>query len=75
MVRTILTPANTHIELDIPAEYIGKRVEITCLPLDDIDVVGKKKTMADFLGILSRKTGDELQESVRKSRSEWERDI
>jgi len=31
--------------------------------------------MADFLGILSRKTGDELQEGIKKSRNEWERDI
>ena len=73
MVRTILTPDNTHIELDIPAEYVGKRVEITFLPLDDI--VADKKTMSDFWGILSDKTAGELHTHVNKSRDEWDRSI
>lgn len=29
MVRTVVTPENTHIELDIPPEYVGKKIEIT----------------------------------------------
>ena len=73
MVRTIVTPDNTHIELDIPAEYVGKRVEITFLPLDDIN--DNQKTMASFWGILSDKTADELHSHINKSRNEWDRDI
>lgn len=72
MLRTILTPGNTHIELDIPAEYVGKRVEITFLPLDDME---NKTTMADFWGILSDKTAKELHAHIDKSREEWDRDI
>ena len=75
MVRAILTPDNTHIEFDIPVEYIGKRVEITCLPLDDLNNGAKKKTMSDFWGILSGETAKGMHTQINKSREEWERDI
>jgi len=75
MVRTIVIPENTHIKVDVPADYVGKRLEVNIILADEINGNAPKKTMADFLGILSRKTGDELQESIKKSRDEWERDI
>jgi hypothetical protein len=75
MVRTILTPDNTHIELDIPVEYVGKRVEITFSPLDDLSDTGKKRTMSDFWGILSDETAKGMHSQINKSREEWERDI
>ena len=74
MVRTILTPDNTHIELDIPVEYVGRKLEITFLPIDEYNS-GKKSTMADFWGILSDETTKELHSHINKSRDEWERDI
>jgi hypothetical protein len=74
MIKEILTPADTHIEFDIPMEYVGKRVEITFSQVDDI-VDEKKITMADFWGILSDETARELRIDVEKSRAEWERDI
>ena len=33
------------------------------------------KTMADFWGILSDETANELRVQINKSRKEWERDI
>ena len=74
MVRTIVTPENTHIELDIPEEYVGRKLEITYQALDEEAKPGIK-TMADFWGILSDKTANELREQVKKTRDEWERDI
>ena len=74
MVRTILTPANTHIELDIPAEYVGRKVEITCFPVDEYKGNNKKR-MSDFWGILSDETTKELHSHIIKSRDEWERGI
>ena len=75
MVRTIITPENTHIELDIPSEYVGKKIEVTYIALDEIESERKepKKTMRDFLGILSKESGDDLQDKVKKSRDEWDR--
>ncbi|MDB5133331.1 MAG: hypothetical protein JWR02_3080 [Mucilaginibacter sp.] len=75
MVRTTLIPDNTHIELDIPAEYVGREIEITYAALDEKTLPSKKKTMADFLGILSDKSAKELHAHVKKIRNEWERGI
>jgi hypothetical protein len=74
MVRTILTPENTHIELDIPAEYVGKQIEVTFLSLEELNQK-PGKTMAEFWGILSKETGEQLQRHVEESRNEWERNI
>ena len=69
MARTILTPDNTHIELEVPVEYVGRKVEITFSPIDEYNT-GKKSTMADFFGILSDETSKELHTLVRRSRDE-----
>jgi hypothetical protein len=74
MVRTIVTPENTHIEFDIPAEYVGRKLEITYQALDE-EPKAPKKTMGDFLGILSDKTANELREHIKIVREEWDRDI
>jgi hypothetical protein len=34
MVRTIFTPVTQNIPLNIPAQYVGKRVEVLIFPLD-----------------------------------------
>lgn len=77
MIRTVLTPEQTHIEFDIPAEYVGKQIEITCLSLDEIESSSPHKTitMTDFWGVLSEQTGKDLQNHVQNSRDEWERNI
>lgn len=75
MVRTIVTPENTHIELDIPAEYVGREIEITYLALDEMEKEKPKSKLGDFWGILSPEAAEELREHVKKSRDEWERDI
>ena len=75
MVRTILTPDNTHIELDIPIEYVGKPMEIIYQTLDESTIINQpKKTMKDFLGILSDESAEELREHIKKTRDEWQRD-
>jgi hypothetical protein len=48
MVRTIVTPDNTHLELDIPVEYVGKRLEVTYLALDEIEIPGVRKLWLIF---------------------------
>ncbi len=37
MVRTIITPADTDVHLLIAKEYVGKRIEITYLALDELE--------------------------------------
>jgi hypothetical protein len=35
MIRTIFTPATPYIPLNIPTQYVGKRVEVIAFPIDD----------------------------------------
>ena len=48
MTRTIITPMQTDINLLIPREYVGKRIEVVFFALDD----PKEKEFGDFLGFL-----------------------
>ena len=75
MVRTIVVPDNTHIELDIPADYVGKKVEVTYSLLKEVETNGHKKPMADFWGILADKTAARMHDEITKSREEWDRNI
>jgi hypothetical protein len=72
MIKAILTPEDTHIEFDIPLEYVGKRVEISWKPIEDNK---KKIKMSEFWGIISNETAKSMHEEVKRSRQEWERDI
>jgi predicted regulator of amino acid metabolism with ACT domain len=73
MVRSVVIPEDAHIELDIPADYIGKEVEVIYSLLGEATTTNRKKTMADFLGILSDKSAKELHDHVKKTRKEWDR--
>ena len=75
MVRTVIIPENTHIQLDIPEEYVGKQIEITYLALDEFDAKPKKTRLGDFFGTISNETAEKLRQHVKEVRSEWDRDI
>jgi hypothetical protein len=78
MIRTILIPDDTKVQFLIPRNYVGRKIEVMCYPVDELVeenndlAVGK---MSSFRGILSSEETDRLQEYVRKSREEWKRDI
>ena len=75
MVRAIVTPDDTHVQVDVPADYVGKRLEVNIFLADEINTNAPKKTMADFRGIISKERADELNRAVLKSKDEWERNI
>lgn len=79
MVRTILIPDKAQIKLDIPKEYIGKEIEVTYIPLEELNDISKplnkKKKMTDFWAVLSDDTASKLHRHVCESKEEWERDI
>jgi putative transposon-encoded protein len=74
MIQTVITPGQTSVSFQIPVDYVGKRVEITCHPLDDV-LVGKKhqKTLGDFFGVLSEESYLRLKEHTERVRKEWDR--
>lgn len=77
MIRTIIKPDKRQIKIDIPKEYVGKEIEITYLPLEELNKEMQKplKKMKDFWGILSDDTAARFHEYVAKNRQEWERSI
>jgi len=70
MVRTVIIPEKTDIHLTIPKEYVGKKIEITYLALDELgQEIPIKKTMADFSGVLSEADYQSLKEHKDKARN------
>ena len=75
MVRTIITPTKTDIHLSIPENYIGKKVEITFFALDELMEKQPKKTLGDFIGLLSEDEYLQLKGHTQQARNEWNRDF
>lgn len=76
MVRTIITPQNTDLHLSIPQKYVGKRVEVTFLDLDEIE--NKTETannVARFKGLLTSQEADQYNAYLTQVRKEWDRDL
>lgn len=71
MVRTVITPTKTNIRISIPQEYVGKPIEVTFLPLEELENKPSKKTMADFWGVISDETAKKLHAEVEQNRKEW----
>jgi hypothetical protein len=73
MTKTVAIPQQNNLNLVIPNQYIGKRIEIIMYALDEIiEEKPIKKTMADFWGTLSDKTATEINNQVTESRNGWE---
>jgi len=75
MIKTILTPLNNSIIIQIPNNYIGKKIEILLYALDEVtddNETSTKKTMADFWGTLSDETANELHKNVTEIRDSWD---
>ena len=76
MVRTIITPQNTDLHLTIPQKYVGKRVEVTFLDLDEIEnKTVNTNNAARFKGLLTTQEADQYNTYLTKVRKEWDRDL
>jgi len=75
MIRTIITPDNQDLYLHIPQSFVGKKIEVIALTIDEADVEPKKMTMADFWGTISDDTAAELQKAANDGRNDWEERI
>lgn len=71
MVRAVITPTKTSINLSIPQDYVGKPIEITFLALEELEHKSGKKTMSNFRGVISDETAEVLHQRVEQSRKEW----
>lgn len=74
MIHTTIIP-NTRtytLALDLPQEYLGEEIEVIIFKKQEGFIKPKKKSMADFWGIISDETATELHQSTEDSRKSWE---
>lgn len=71
-IRKIIEASSNSITIDLPDEYINKKIEVLILPLEEnAEQTNKPKyNFSDFYGKLQWK-GDALAEQ-RKLRDEWD---
>lgn len=75
MIRTVIIPTNTTVNLSVPEDYVGKPIEVTFLALDELERRPAKKAMSDFWGVISDETAKTLHQQVEESRNEWNNNI
>ncbi len=75
MIRTLITPTETNINLSIPEDYIGKKIEVLMFTVEEITieshVSGTSLKPSQLRGFLSNDTAEMLHNHIHKSRSEW----
>lgn len=71
-IRKIIESSSNSIVIDLPEEYINKKIEVLILPLEENEEPLKKPkyNFSDFFGKLQWK-GDALEEQKRL-RDEWD---
>lgn len=75
MGTTVVKTKSTRVQFVIPAELVGKELDITYTERKTQDSDKPRATMGEFWGILSKETGDVIQEEIKIMRDEWERNI
>lgn len=77
MIKTIVTPQNNSINLSIPNNYIGRKIEVLLFAIDELEEekTKSKKTIANFTGILSEDEYESLKSHTEQARKEWNRNI
>ncbi len=73
MIRTSVTPQQAFLNIAIPSNYIGKKVEVLLYAVDEIlEDQPKTQTMADFWNSISDETAAKLHNNVNQIREEWQ---
>ncbi len=81
MVETIIVPEQTNISLNLPMEFVGKKIKILMYSFDEIkeNVLSQPKIskMASLRGSLnlSEEQSTLFHNHIDESRNEWERNI
>ena len=79
MLRSLITPTTNCLQIDIPDNYIGKKVEVLVFTYEETQELrqfdSEMGIMANFWGVVSTKTTDEMHQHVSQSRAGWEKDI
>lgn len=75
MIRTSITPQQADIHISVPPQYIGKKLEVLLYAIDEVESPAETSTpsvMAQFWGILSDETAQDILQRSEASRAEWD---
>lgn len=77
MVKTIVTPKNNSLTLEIPNSYIGKEIEVIFYSKEEIleDKSITKNNISKYRGIINDAEYQALKSYTDQARKEWTRDI
>lgn len=78
MIQTTIIPDNTTLKINIPLQYVGKRVHAFFYIDEEITPnIEEKPTQkpSDFFGTLSLEEGTKMHLHAIEARKEWNRDI
>lgn len=76
MTKTIIIPENNNVLLSVPDEYIGKKLEVLMYAVEELsENKAPQKTMSAYRGSLTNEEAEQLQEYVKQSREEWNKNI
>ena len=77
MVKTIVTPKNNCLILEIPNSYIGKEIEVIFYSKEELieDKIIIKSKISSYRGIINDDEYQALKSHTEQSRKEWSRDI
>jgi hypothetical protein len=70
MIRTIITPNKNQISINIPDNYIGKKIEVIAFSLDDPsdDVIYTEKSIKSFSSIKLKTSGYKFDRDAANER-------
>jgi len=75
MTRTTIIPSKSHVVLEVPEKYIGKKIEVLMFDVEEVNsetTAGNTKLKPSQLrGFLSNDTAEAMQQYVQQSRNEW----
>jgi len=72
--RIITTPFEEKISLDVPPSFIGRRVEVTFVVLDETEAPIPKpdRKLSDMLRGFSKESAESFSKHIKKIREEWD---
>lgn len=76
MVRTLVTPKEQKITINVPQNYIGKQIEVLLFAVEEL---AEEKVISNnsikYKNIFSKEEGAKFNEHIKQARDQWERDI
>ena len=75
MIRTLVIPNQNNLVVQIPNNYIGKKIEITCIAIDEVEEITEQplNLLSKYKGALnlSKIQQTEFENYVNDGRAAW----